>query len=82
MPLFAYEGSNAENILFDSFDDLIENNNFCAGAVLYNNEISPSYPGLWGYDASVEEILHTINTCGHVEIYSDIFGLDPNSSQM
>ena len=82
MPLFAYEGSSAENMLFDNFDFLIKTQNFCAGAVLYSNEISPLYPGFWGYDASVEEILHTINTCGHVEVYPDIFGLNPNSSQM
>jgi hypothetical protein len=82
MPLFAYEGSNAEDLLFDNFDYLMENNNFCAGAVLYNNEIDPSSPGFWGNDASVEEILHTINTCSHIEIYPDVFGLDPNSSEM
>ena len=66
MPLFSYKGSNAEEILFDNFDDLIDNNNFCAGAVLYNNEIDSSSPGFWGNDASVEELLHTINTCSHV----------------
>ncbi len=82
MPLFAYEGSNAEDILFDNFDLLFEEYNYCAGAVLYNNEIDPSNPGFWGDDASVEEILHTINACSHVEIYPDVFGLDPNSSQM
>ena len=82
MPLFAYEGSNAEDILFDNFDVLFEEYNYCAGAVLYNNEIDPSNPGFWGDDASVEEILHTINACSHVEIYPDVFGLDPNSSQM
>ena len=60
MPLFAYEGSNAEEILFDNFDDLMDNNNFCAGAVLYNNEIDPSSPGFWGNDASVEEIFFAI----------------------
>ncbi len=82
MPLFSYEGSSAENMLFDNFDNLIDNNNFCAGAVLYNNEIDPSSPGFWGNDASVEEILHTINACSHIEIYPDVFGLDPNSSEM
>ena len=82
IPLFAYEESNAEDILFDSFEDLVDNNNFCAGAVLYNNEIDPSSPGFWGNDASVEEILHTINACSHVEIYPDVFGLSPNSSEM
>ena len=82
MPLFSYEGSNAEDMLFDSFEELMDNNNFCAGAVLYNNEIDPSSPGFWGDDASVEEILHTINACSHVEIYPDVFGLAPNSSEM
>lgn len=82
MPLFAYEGSNAEDILFENFDLLFEQYNYCAGAVLYNNEIDPTNPGFWGNDASVEEILHTINTCSHIEIYPDIFGLEPNSSQM
>ena len=82
MPLFAYEGSNAEDLLFDNFDLLFEQYNYCAGAVLYNNEIDPNNPGFWGNDASVEEILHTINSCSHVEIYPDIFSLEPNSSQM
>ena len=82
MPLFSYEGSNAEDLLFDNFDLLFEQYNYCAGAVLYNNEIDPNNPGFWSYDASVEEILHTINACSHVEIYPDIFGLEPNSSQM
>jgi hypothetical protein len=82
MPLFAYEGSSAEELLFDNFEQLLETNNFCAGAVLYNNEIDPLSPGFWGSDASVEEILHTINTCSHIEIYPDVFGLDPNSSEM
>jgi hypothetical protein len=82
MPLFAYEGSNAEELLFDNFDLLVEEYNYCAGAVLYNNEIDPNNPGFWGNDASVEEILHTINACSHVEIYPYFFGLEPNSSQM
>ena len=82
MPLFAYEGSNAEDLLFDNFDMLFEQYNYCAGAVLYNNEIDPENPGFWGNDASVEEILHTINACSHIEVYPDIFGLEPNSSQM
>ena len=34
------------------------------------------------YYASLEEILHTINACSHVEIYPDVFGLAPNSSEM
>jgi len=30
----------------------------------------------------VEEILHTINTCGQLEVYPQAFGLSPNSSLM
>ena len=45
-----------------NFDLLFEQYNYCAGAVLYNNEIDPNNPGFWGNDASVEEILHTINS--------------------
>ena len=82
MPIFSDEGSSAEDILFDNFDNLINDYNFCAGAVLYNNEIDPSSPGFWSNDASVEEILHTINNCSHIEIYPNVFGLNPNSSQM
>jgi len=81
MPIFSYEGSDAEEILFSNFE-LLEQYNYCAGAVLYNNEVDPNNPGFWGYDASVEEILHTINACSHIDIYPDVFGLEPNSSQM
>ena len=47
MPLFSYEGSNAEDLLFENFDLLFEQYNYCAGAVLYNNEIDPNNPGFW-----------------------------------
>jgi len=36
--------------------------------------------GHWGSDASVEEIMHTINHVGHLEIYPEAFGLEPDSS--
>jgi len=75
MPLFAYEGSPVENTFYNNFQD-------CGGAVLYKNEIDPNNPTLWGYDASLEEILHTINACGHLDIYSITFDLQPNSSLM
>ena len=51
-------------------------------AVLFNNEVDPNNPGRWGYDASVEEIMHTINHRGHVEIYPEGFGLQPGSSKL
>ena len=82
IPLLTFEGSDAEDILFSNFDDLEENYNYCASAVLYSNEISPQNPGFWSQDASIEEILHTINSCAQVEIYPDIFGLEPNSSYL
>ena len=50
------------------------------GAVLYSDEVDPNQTGRWGYDASVEEIMHTINMVGHVHIYPEVFGLEPNSS--
>ena len=75
MPLFNSEWSSGQDNVFDYYDG-------CLGAVLYNNEIDPSQPGHWGDDASVEEILHTINTCGQLEIYPQAFGLQPNSSLM
>lgn len=73
MPIFTSEWSSAA-------DDMMDNFTGCASAALFNNEIDPSATGYWGSDASVEEILHTINHCGHVELYPSAFGLQPNSS--
>lgn len=75
MPLLAFEGSAVENAFYNNYQD-------CGGAVLYQNEIDPNNPTLWGNDASLEEILHTINSCGHLDIYSSTFDLQPNSSLM
>jgi len=75
MPIFSSEWSPAMDDVWDNYDG-------CVSAALFNNEIDPSQPGHWGDDASVEEILHTINHCGHVEIYPDVFSLWPNSSLM
>jgi hypothetical protein len=76
MPIFSYEGSSAENIFFNNY------NGDGVSAVLYKNEIDPSQPGHWGSDASVEEILHTINYVGHTNVYPALFSLQPNSSQL
>jgi len=73
MPIFHSEYSSAIDDFFDNFEG-------CAGAILFRDEIDPSAPGYWGSDASVEEILHTINSCGHVEVYPAAFSLEPNSS--
>ena len=75
MPIFNSEWSSGQDNVFDYY-------NGCLGASLYKNEIDPSQPGHWGDDATVEEVLHTINQCGHVQIYPDVFSLSPNSSQM
>ncbi len=75
MPIFNSEWSPGQDNLEDNF-------NGCLGAALYRNEMDPSQPGHWGYDASVEEILHTINNCGQLPVYPDVFGLAPNSSLM
>ena len=73
MPVFQSENSSAIDDFFDNFDD-------CTGAVLFRNEIDPTQPGHWGDDATVEEVLHTINSCGQVEVYPVAFSLEPNSS--
>ena len=58
-PIFAYEGSSTEDLLFNNYQG------DGAGAVLYNNEIDPAQTGHWGDDATVEEVIHTINHVGH-----------------
>jgi hypothetical protein len=76
MPLLSYEGSAGEDALMDNYEGE------GISAVLYNGEIDPSQPGHWGDDASVEEILHTINNVGHTNIYPSAFSMQPNSSLM
>lgn len=74
MPIFASEGSSAEQMMFDHYSGT------GIGAVLYAQEVDENNPGKWGYDASVEEIMHTINAVGHVVVYPEAFQLAPNSS--
>ena len=76
MPIFSSEGSSAENIFFNNY------NGNGVSAVLYKNEIDPNNPGHWGSDATVEEVIHTINHVGHTNIYPNAFSLSPNSSLM
>ena len=76
MPLFMADGSAVMN----TFD-----NNYTGdgvSAVLFNDEIDPTQTGHWGDDASVEEILHTINHVGHTNVYPAAFSLPPSSSLM
>ena len=74
MPIFSSEGSSAENIFFNNY------NGNGVSAVLYKNEIDPTQTGHWGDDASVEEIMHTINHVGHTNVYPNAFSLQANSS--
>jgi hypothetical protein len=76
MPLFSAEGSSVENTFFVNY------NGDGVSAVLYNNEIDPTQTGHWGDDATVEEIMHTINHVGHTNVYPSAFSMGPNSSLM
>mgnify|MGYP001238613414 CR=1 FL=1 len=76
IPIFRNEWSDAADDFFDNY------NGDGASAVLFNAEIDPNNTGHWGDDATVEEVVHVINHIGHVSIYPQIFGLQPNSSIM
>tara|TARA_B100001758_G_C18411172_1_gene615820 strand:+ start:2945 stop:3922 length:978 start_codon:yes stop_codon:yes gene_type:complete len=76
IPIFFEDGNSAMNIFENNY------NGNGVSAVLYNNEIDPSQTGYWGNDASVEEIIHTINHIGHTNVYPNAFSLEPNSSLM
>ena len=76
MPVFTYDG----NACMDNFENNYNGNG--VSAVLFRNEIDPSNPGHWGDDATVEEVLHTINHVGHVSLYPSYFDIIPNSSIM
>ena len=76
MPVFSREGSDGEDEFFQHY------RGDGVSAVLYNGEVDPSQPGRWGYDATVEETLHTINHVGHVSVYPSAFDLSPGSSRL
>ncbi|MDA8778085.1 hypothetical protein N9M84_02915 [Candidatus Poseidoniales archaeon] len=77
VPMFNSEEIHESPALLD-FEENYNGNG--VGAVLFANEVDPENPGLWGSDATIEEIMHTINHIGHVPLYPDAFGLQPNSS--
>ena len=76
MPIFFQDGNSAMNTF--------ANNYYGNGvsAVLFNDEIDPSQTGHWGNDATVEEVIHTINHVGHTNVYPAAFSMQPNSSLM
>ena len=76
MPLFFQDGNSAMDIFEYNY------NGDGVSAVLYNNEIDPTQTGHWGDDATVEEIIHTINHVGHTNVYPAAFSMQANSSLM
>ena len=76
IPIFSSEGSSVENTFINNY------NGDGVSAVLYKNEIDPTQTGHWGDDASVEEIIHTINHVGHTNVYPAAFSMQANSSLM
>ena len=76
MPIFFQDGNSAMDIFEYNY------NGDGVSAVLFNVEIDPSQTGHWGDDASVEEIMHTINHVGHTNVYPNAFSIGPNSSLM
>jgi len=74
MPIFFQDGNSAMNTFGNNY------NGNGVSAVLYNDEIDPTQTGHWGDDASVEEIMHTINHVGHTNVYPNAFSLQANSS--
>ncbi len=74
MPVFAADG----NAAMTTFENNYNGNG--VAAVLWKSEMDPTATGYWGSDATVEEVLHTINGVGHVNIYPTAFDLSPNSS--
>ena len=76
IPILNSEWSQEANSFFNNYDG------DGVSAVLFNNEIDPNNPGRWAYDATVEEVIHTINHVGHVNVYPTTFNIEPNSSVM
>lgn len=74
MPIFQADGNAAMNTFFNNYTGN------GVSAVLWQTEIDPSQPGHWGDDATIEEIIHTINSVGHAAIYPNAFDFSPNSS--
>jgi len=74
MPVFAADG----NAAMTTFENNYNGNG--VAAVLWQTEMNPAVAGYWGSDATVEEIMHTINAVGHVNIYPSAFDFSPSSS--
>ena len=76
MPVLLRERSKGEKALMRGYDGE------GIAAVLYADEVDPSAPGFWGSDATVEEVMHTIHSIGHVSLYPEALSLAPHSSRL
>ncbi len=76
MPVFGSQKSKA----IRNIEKLIGDDQL--GAILWAEEINPASPGIVGEDATVEELLHTMNSIGHVAVYPELFYLEPGSSAL
>ena len=76
IPIFFQDGNAAMYTFFNHY------NGNGVSAVLFNNEIDPTQTEHWGDDATVEEIMHTINHVGHTNVYPTAFRMQANSSLM
>jgi len=76
MPMFTSETSSAMR----TFERNYTGNG--VSAVLFADEVDPTQPGVWGMDATVEELIHTINHRGHVSVYPYAFGISPGTSAL
>ena len=76
MPIFFQDGNAAMNTFANNY------NGNGVSAVLYNDEMDPTQTGHWGDDATVEEVIHTINHVGHTNVYPVAFSMQANSSLM
>ncbi|MGY8745783.1 MAG: hypothetical protein ACKVG2_04440 [Candidatus Poseidoniales archaeon] len=77
VPMFNSEEPDDSPALEDFMNNYNGNG---VSAVLFADEVDPDQPMVWGSDATIEEIMHTINHIGHVYVYPDAFGLQPDSS--
>ncbi len=73
MPVFASEGSAAEELMFENYEGE------GIGAVCYDFEIVIDRPLTSQFDATLEEVLHTISQVGYANAYPADFAEGPNS---
>ena len=77
MPILVSENSTAAQSLFNNY------NGEGISAVLFEEEIRPEgSSSQQGFDATLEEILHTITAIGYANAYPQAFSEEPNSNSL